>query len=336
MKIHGDAIERPIELGYDDILRMPSRSIISVMQCAGNARTHFWEQQDMLRAPTRVTGNGWGVGGVGQAEWQYVPMSHILGLVRLKPNAKAALFWSGVHGKRPNTQSDTGRPLPICELIERGDEIGLAFQINGMPLLPDHGAPVPGWCGGASTKWLTEIKIASHDFWVRLNTVGHANIGPPYRAPTPAPDDEFRFVTATDIRGVPVNWHTPRSMLTLPLTLAKQPVMPANYPLGRGENAVMPAGPQLLRGYAWAPQWGVRHVDVRVNGGGWQRARIIDDQPNRYTWVRFDMAIDPLPSDYLTETRVTDRQGNRQPATVPFNEGGYDNSAISRFHVRFA
>ena len=165
LKIHGDAVERELEIGYEDLLRMPSRSIMSIMQCAGNGRTLFWEQQDMLADPTKVVGNGWGLGGIGLAEWQYVPISHILGLVGLKPNAKAALFWSGVDGRTPNTESDTGRPTPISEITGRSDVIGLAFKMNGESLPADHGAPVralvPGWAGGASTKWLTEIKAPS-------------------------------------------------------------------------------------------------------------------------------------------------------------------------------
>jgi len=31
-----------------------------------------------------------------------------------------------------------------------------------------------------------------------------------------------------------------------------------------------------------------------------------------------------------------DNRGEVQPATVPFNEGGYDFSAIPRFRLRFA
>jgi len=340
LKIHGDGVERPIEIGYEDLRRMPSRSIISVMQCAGNGRSLFWEQQDMLSPPNKVSGNGWGLGGVGLAEWQYVPMSHILGLVGLKPNAKACLFWSGVDGKAPNTESDTGRPTPVSQLLERGDDIGLAFKMNGKPLLPDHGAPVralvPGWCGGASTKWLTEIKIASHDFWVRLNTIGHSMVGPAYPPPVPAPDDEFRFIRRDQVIGQPVTWHPMRSMLTVPLVLAKQPKMPGNYPLERGEAPVLPAGPQVLRGYAWAPRAGVRRVDVRVNGGGWQEARITDPQPNPYTWRRFEIPFDPQPGEALIETRTMDNRGEIQPATVPFNEGGYDFSAIPRFRLRVA
>lgn len=337
LRIHGDAVERPIEITYDDLLKMPSRRIQSVMQCAGNGRTLFWEQEGMLEGAQRVKGNGWGMGGIGMAEWDYVPMSHILDLVGVKPNAKACLFWSGVDGKAPNTESDTGRPMPIADILERPDDIGLAFRMNGMPLPPDHGAPVralvPGWCGGASTKWLTEIKIASHDFWVRLNTIGHSMVGPDYPPPVPAPDDEFRFVTPKDVIGVPVTWHVARSFLTLPLTLSRQPDIPTNYPLARDEVPVIPAGPQSLRGYASAPRHGVAKVHVRVNGGPWAEARILDSAPNRYSWVRFEMPFDPLPGEYLVETRLTDKSGAVQPDATPFNAGGYDYSAVPRFRI---
>jgi DMSO/TMAO reductase YedYZ molybdopterin-dependent catalytic subunit len=337
--VHGDAVERELTITYDDLLKMPSRSMMSVMQCTGNGRTLFWEQEDMLRDPTKVSGNGWGLGGVGMAEWEYVPMNHILGLVGLKPNAKACLFWSGVDGKAPNTESDTGRPIPVSELLARGNDIGLAFKMNGMPLPPDHGAPVrafvPGWCGGASTKWLTEIKIASHDFWVRLNTTDHTLIGPDYPPPKAGPNDEFRFIRPDQLLGQPVTWQEGRSTLVVPLTLVKSPDLPANYPLARGEMPVMPAGQQTLRGYAWAPHNGVRSVDVRVNGDRWLPARIIDRLPTRYSWVRFEFPFNPAPGDYVLETRTTDQKGNAQPATVPYNKGGYNFVAIPKFNIRF-
>ncbi len=339
LQIHGDAVEREMTITYEDLLKMPSRSMMSVMQCTGNGRTLFWEQEDMLSDPTKVTGNGWGLGGVGMGEWEFVPMSYILDLVGLKPNAKACLFWSGVDGKAPNTASDTGRPIPASELHDRPNEIGLAFKLNGMPLPADHGAPVrafvPGWCGGASTKWLTEIKIASHDFWVRLNTTDHTLIGPDYPPPVAAANDEFRFIRPDQLLGQPVTWQMARSMLVVPLTLRNSPDLPANYPLARGEKPVMKAGPQTLRGYAWAPNAGVRQVDVRVNGGSWQSTRLIDVQPNRYSWTRFEFAFNPGPGDYVIETRATDRKGIPQPATVPYNKGGYNFFAIPKFDMRF-
>ncbi len=125
-------------------------------------------------------------------------------------------------------------------------------------------------------------------------------------------------------------------MLTVPLVLAKQPDMPPNYPLDRGEVPVMKAGPQSLRGYAWAPRAGVHRVDIRINGGGWQQAMLTDPQPNPYTWRRFEFAFDPQPGEFIIETRTMDNRGEIQPPTVPFNKGGYDFCAIPRFKVRFS
>lgn len=342
LRIHGDAVERELVLTYDDLLKMPSQSIMATLECAGNGRSLFWEQQGMTADPAKVSGTGWGLGGVGLAEWQYVPMSHILGLVGLKKTARQALFWSGVDNKegKGGAQGDSGRPVPIETLLYRGQSCGLAFQMNGLDLPADHGAPVraliPGWCGAASTKWLTEIKISSNRFWVRLNTTQHVLIGPDYKPPKPAPGDEFRGASADRILGPMVTWAPPRSLLTIPLVLEKQPRIPHNYPLDKGERPLLAAGRRTLKGYAWAPQHGVRDVHVRINGGGWQKVRFVDEAPNRYCWQRFTFDWDAMPGEHVIETRTTDNTGVMQPPTVAFNQGGFDFWAIPKFHVRVA
>lgn len=340
LKIHGDAVERELSISYEDLLKMPSRTIMSTMECAGNGRSLFWEQQHMVAQPAKVGGTGWGLGGVAQAEWEYVPMNHILGLVGLKKNAKAALFWSGIDGREPGQASDTGRPVPIEMLKLRGDSVGLAFRMNGVDLPADHGAPVraivPGWCGAASTKWLTEIKIASHDFWVRLNSTAHVMIGPDYPPPVPKPGDEFRFVKPDQVRGQAVTWSPPRSLLTVPLVLERQPKLPHNYPLQAGEKPMLRAAAQTMRGYAWAPQHGVKKVEVRIDGSAWQAVKLIDPPLNRYSWRRFEFDWAPAPGEHVIETRTTDLSGRQQPVTVPFNEGGFDFWAVPKFAVRVA
>jgi sulfane dehydrogenase subunit SoxC len=340
LRIHGNAIERELTIGYEDLLKMPSRSIICTMECAGNGRSLFWEQQNMIAGETAVSGNPWGLGSVGQAEWQYVPMSHILGLVGLKPTAKAALFWSGVDNKenKPGAEGDRGRPLEISVLREFADVIGLAFKMNGFDLPADHGGPVrmivPGYCGATSTKWVTEIKIADHNFWVPLNSVVHVMIGPDYPPPKPEPGDEFRYVrSAAAVLGPAVTWRPPMSLITVPLVLEKSPRFPANYPLQRGELPKLASGPQMVRGYAWAPRHGVRKVEYRIDGTDWQTARIEMPNMGRFTWVRFDFPWSPETGRHLIETRVTDTKGATQPDTVPFNRGGFNNWAIPKFHI---
>ena len=329
LKVHGNSVERPIEITYEDLLKMPSRSIIATMECHGNGRTLFWEQQDMKD----VAGGNWVLGAIGNAEWQYVPISHILEMVGVKRGAKSALIWSGVDG------GDTGRPMPMSELLARGDDIGLAFKMNGSDLLPDHGAPVrflvPGWGGTASIKWITEIKIDDRQHWSRLNTRGEVYIGPDYQAPAHNADDLFiGGITPADIQGPMVTWMPIKSMLTVPLVIDKSPSLPANYPLKRAELPILKAGNQVMQGFAWAPQFGVRTVEYRVDNGDWQKAQIYGPNMGRYTWVRFQFPWNALAGDRVIETRATDAKGNVQVASVPFNKLGMTNSAIPKFKIR--
>jgi len=331
MKIHGNGLERSLEISYDDLLKMPSRTIIATMECHGNGRSLFWEQQNQMQ----VAGGNWVLGAVGQAEWQYVPLSHIFGLLGLKKDAKSALFWSGVDG------SDMGRPMPVADIVSRADDIGICYKMNGNALTPDHGAPVrlvvPGWGGTASIKWLTEMRVDTHQHWCRLNTRGEVYIGPDYSAPAVSATDEFiGGITAADVKGPMVTWMPIKTLITVPLVLEKSPSIPANYPLKRGELPRMTAGRQLVRGYAWAPQYGIRDVEYRIDGGPWQRAHIQGPNLGRYTWVRFDFHWDARPGDHVIETRGVDMAGNMQAETVPFNQLGMANSAIPKFRIRVA
>jgi len=330
LKIHGSSVERPIEITYDDLIKMPSRTIIATMECHGNGRTLFWEQGGFTGE--QVAGGNWVMGAVGQAEWQYVPLSHIFGMVGLKKDAKSALFWSGVDG------SDMGRPMPVADILSRPNDIGICYKMNGNSLMADHGAPVrlvvPGWGGTASIKWLTDIKIDNFNHWVRLNTRGEVYIGPDYQAPKIAATDEFIGVTPEDVKGPMVTWMPIKSLITVPLVLEKSPSIPANYPLKRGELPKLAAGQQMIKGYAWAPQYGIRHVEYRIDGGPWQRASIMQPNLGRYTWVRFDFPWNATVGNHVIETRGVDMKGNTQPESVPFNQLGMANGAIPKFRIQ--
>lgn len=332
MKIHGDSVKNPLEITYNDLLKMPSRTIIANMQCHGNARNLFWEMQGY--SGKEVTGGSWILGAIGNAEWRYVPMSHIINRVGLAPNARTALFWSGVDGK------DMGRPMPVSEILSRPDDIGICYQMNGNDLLPDHGSPVrmvvPGWGGTASIKWLTEMRITSKRVWCRLNTKGEVFIGDTYKRPEFADSDEFIDVTKDDIKGPMVTWMPPQSLITVPLVLEKTPSIPANYPLKKGELPTVNAGAQTMRGYAWGPQHGVRAVSYRIDNGPWQQARITSPNLGRYTWVRFEFPWNAAKGEHTIETRTTDNSGYSQPATQPANLLGMANGSIPKFRIRVA
>jgi DMSO/TMAO reductase YedYZ molybdopterin-dependent catalytic subunit len=76
MRIHGDSVQNPMEINYNDLLKMPARTITANMQCHGNARNLFWENQGYTGK--EVAGGSWLMGAIGLAEWRYVPLSYIL------------------------------------------------------------------------------------------------------------------------------------------------------------------------------------------------------------------------------------------------------------------
>ena len=333
LKVHGPSVERPFEIGYDDLLKMPSRTITATMECHGNGRSLFWEQGGFTAQ--QVAGGNWVLGAIGQAEWQYVPMSAIFERCGVKPDALTVLFWSGMDGP------DIGRPMPLSEIMSRPNDIGVCYAMNGNPLTPDHGAPVrivvPGWGGTASIKWVTEIRITNRRVWTRVNTKGEAYIGPTYSAPEHGPDDEYSAgITAADIKGPMVTWMPPKSVITVPLVLEKSPSVPANYPLKKGEVPKLSAGSQLIRGYAWAPQHGVNTVEYRIDGGAWQKATIQPPNLGRYTWVRFTFPWDATAGMHTIETRTTDNAGTSQPEQIPMNSLGMANWSIPKFRIEVA
>src|SRR5205085_11347032 len=68
LKIEGQ-VERPLELSYADLLKMPSRTQIAMLECAGNGRSFL---------VPKAEGVPWGLGGVSNAEWTGVPLAAVL------------------------------------------------------------------------------------------------------------------------------------------------------------------------------------------------------------------------------------------------------------------
>src|SRR5205814_8442613 len=58
------------------------------------------------------------------------------------------------------------RSLPLEEALR--DDVLLAYEMNGAPLLPQHGFPlrlvVPGWYCMTHVKWLTRITVVDEPF----------------------------------------------------------------------------------------------------------------------------------------------------------------------------
>lgn len=75
------------------------------------------------------------------------------------------------------------------------------------------------------------------------------------------------------------------------------------------------AGTQTIAGVAWAPHRGIGRVEVRVDEGPWQRAKL-GEVPSPDTWVTWWLAWKATAGDHTIEVRATDADGDVQTATV--------------------
>jgi hypothetical protein len=72
-------------------------------------------------------------------------------------------------------------------------------------------------------------------------------------------------------------------------------------------------GKVAVAGVAWAQHRGIAKVEVRVDGGPWQQARLAD-VPSADTWRQWVWEWDATPGGHTLEARATDRSGITQPA----------------------
>jgi DMSO/TMAO reductase YedYZ molybdopterin-dependent catalytic subunit len=83
------------------------------------------------------------------------------------------------------------------------------------------------------------------------------------------------------------------------------------------------AGQVLIGGVAWAQrQGGVDRVEVRIDGGAWQEARLGPDAGSDY-WRQWYLPWDARPGDHLLAVRAVDGEGDLQTSVraLPFPEG---------------
>jgi DMSO/TMAO reductase YedYZ molybdopterin-dependent catalytic subunit len=128
----GGLVEHPMTLSFAELKAMPKQEQIT---------EHFCIQ-------------GWS----GVAKWGGVPMRHILDLVKPKPQARYAVFYSFAEGGEGGTYYDVHR-IPNM----RHHLTILAYEMNGKPVSVLHGAPLRLRCenelGFKQVKWIAAIEF---------------------------------------------------------------------------------------------------------------------------------------------------------------------------------
>ena len=166
LRVEGPGVERPIELGYEDILSLPAKTVTRALECAGNGRAFFAERQGR-EAP----GLPWRLGAIGVAEWKGAPMREVLERAGLRASARDVMAES-------LDSAMLRRPLPVEKAME---DALLVYRMNGEDLPPDHGYPVrvivPNWAAVASVKWVGRLYVDEKRLYSPWNTEDYVLTG---------------------------------------------------------------------------------------------------------------------------------------------------------------
>jgi sulfane dehydrogenase subunit SoxC len=291
-------VERPLSLSLDELRALPAQEVVSTMECAGNGRA--------LVSP-HVVSQPWLLEAVGTARWRGVPVSSVLEDAGIRTGALEILFTGLDRGVEGGEEQDYARSLALEEAMRA--EVLLAYEVNGVPLPPQHGFPlrllVPGWYGMTSVKWLGRMTVLDTPF------AGYQQ------------RHSYRLRAEEGEPGEPVTRIRVRALME-----------PPGIPEFSTRRRFLPAGEHVVRGRAWSGEAEVAGVEVSADGGEtWAEAELGPDELGRWAWRAWSFTWDARPGEHELCCRARDTAGTLQPLEAPWNLGGYVNNAVHRVAV---
>jgi DMSO/TMAO reductase YedYZ molybdopterin-dependent catalytic subunit len=279
LKVIG-AVERPLELTYDQLLDLPSVTKTVTLECAGNGRGFL---------TPKAKGVQWELGAVSTAEWTGVSLSKVLEKAGLRADAVEVVLEGPDKGEPKSDAKPAGaipfaRSLPMAKAQK--PEVLLAYKMNGAVLPEAHGFPlravVGGWYGMASVKWLSRIIAADRPFNGFFQGIDYAFWERRYGLPTLKP------ITEMDVKAS-----------------ISQPEAGATVPA----NATV-----RVHGAAWAGESEPAKVEVSTDGGGtWADAKLLGaGTPMAWRLWEFNWKT-PADGRRVLMARATDKRGRVQP-----------------------
>jgi len=98
-------------------------------------------------------------------------------------------------------------------------------------------------------------------------------------------------------------------------------------------NAEVEFGEMAVRGVAWSGAAPIARVELRVDGGLWQDARLVGER-KRHSWMWWELLTRIERSGLVKlEARATDLAGRTQPQEPEWNRLGYGSNAVQAVTV---
>jgi DMSO/TMAO reductase YedYZ molybdopterin-dependent catalytic subunit len=294
----GGRVREPRSLSLEEIRSRPAVTMPVTFECAGNGRA---------RLDPRPVSQPWLVEAVGTAEWRGTRLRPILEEAGLLENTVEIVFTGLDRGVEGGVEQPFERSLPLEDAL--GDDVILAYEVNGAPLPPQHGFPlrlvVPGWYGMANVKWLKSITAVAEPF------TGYQNA------------TSYRIRRDEDDPGVPLGRMQPRALM-----------VPPGIPEFMSRDRYVSAGPQTIEGKAWSGCARIAGVEVSTDGGGEWTAADLGEPVGDAAWRPWTFEwTPPRAGEYELACRAIDDAGNEQPSEAPWNYKGYANNEVQRVRV---
>ena len=297
-------VARPLELSLADLQALPRHELTATLQCAGARRAALLAVRDIPgEAP-------WGPGATGTATWAGAALADVLAEAGVDPAVRHVAFRGADQSAEAAPPQRYDVSIPLTKALR--PEVLLAWEMNGEPLTPVHGAPlralVPGFIGARSVKWLERVELRRE------------------------PSDGYYQATA--YRMLPADG---------------TPAPGAGFALGEvslnsdilvpDDGARVAAGAVELGGYAFAGgDRAVAHVEVSADDGAhWTAAQLLEDQ-GAWAWRLWRATLELAPGRHELVVRAWDSAGGTQPehAATVWNPKGYANTAWGRVVVEAA
>jgi len=265
-------VNKPLELSLEELKRRPRTELIAGFECSGNN-------------PARLNTL------VGNAHWAGTSVAALLKDAGLKSTAREVVFFGADHGteeivhgggQSQEYEQNFARSLALEDAMN--PDILLAWEMNGVPLPPQHGGPVrllvPGWYGICNAKWLNHIQIQDRRFMGRFMARDYVTL-------MEKKDGDQTIWEETSVSRIQL-----KSMVA---------------------RLTRNGGKFLATGFALNDGTPLRSVEIRLDNGPWQAARM-DRENTKYSWKLFTYEFAaPEPGDHTIVSRATDVNGAVQP-----------------------
>ncbi len=302
-------VQRPRTVTIADLQKMPQEKRVSVLQCAGNGRAYYAAKQ-------KVGGGQWHNGGMGNVEWEGVPLRPFLADLKMSPAPTA--HWLTAEGwDQPATPtgSDFAKSYHIAD--DALDHAILALKMNGEAIPATNGGPVrlivPGYYGNMNVKMVTMLLFAAEQNPSVFQSVG-------YRMPNyPVEPGKFGANDYNWQNSRPTYGHAIKSVIFSPL--------PEDKPK---------SGTHTITGVAFNDgRAKITQVEVSSDGGkSWHNAEIKAPM-SPWAWHHFSVKAKLAKGKNLIMCRATDALGRTQPmdGLTRWNPRGYEWNGVDRVEI---